>query len=300
MKQMNYEEESHKWKEKYAVVEIPPELSQIVQNEIDRNKEKAVKQSKLYLHRHVEKAVIRFVAILFLILFVGVNTNETFAATLNQIPVIGNFFRVITFQEYKERNSDYSTNVKMPGLVTGDTQYDDFINSEINAKCQEYIDCASGRIGEYKEAFIATGGTEEEFEQKNIDIVVDYEIMYQTSKYVSFIIYESESWNSSYLQTHYYNLDLERKEYITLKDLLGDNFIALVNEAIEKDIRQREENGETYFSVEEGGFQTISDTTNFYINEAGNPVIVFEKFEIATGSMGRPEFEISIHSSTSN
>ena len=32
--------------------------------------------------------------------------------------------------------------------------------------------------------------------------------------------------------------------------------------------------------------------TPFYINEKGNPVVVFEKYEIAPGALGRPEFEI--------
>ena len=31
----------------------------------------------------------------------------------------------------------------------------------------------------------------------------------------------------------------------------------------------------------------------FYINEAGNPVVVFQKYEIAPGSSGVLEFEIA-------
>ena len=42
-----------------------------------------------------------------------------------------------------------------------------------------------------------------------------------------------------------------------------------------------------------GGFTTITPETNFYINEAGNPIIVFQKYEIAAGAAGMPEFEIT-------
>ena len=49
---------------------------------------------------------------------------------------------------------------------------------------------------------------------------------------------------------------------------------------------------EEFFSKDEGGFVTVTADTPFYINEKGNPVVVFEKYEIAPGFMGRPEFEI--------
>ena len=47
-----------------------------------------------------------------------------------------------------------------------------------------------------------------------------------------------------------------------------------------------------FFTKAEGGFETVTADTPFYINEKGNPVVVFEKYEIAPGALGRPEFEI--------
>ena len=41
------------------------------------------------------------------------------------------------------------------------------------------------------------------------------------------------------------------------------------------------------------GFQGIKPDQSFFINDRGNPVIVFEKYEIAPGSMGIQEFEIT-------
>ena len=40
------------------------------------------------------------------------------------------------------------------------------------------------------------------------------------------------------------------------------------------------------------GFTTVSENTKFYLNEAGNAVVVFDEYEIAPGYMGMPEFEI--------
>ena len=48
------------------------------------------------------------------------------------------------------------------------------------------------------------------------------------------------------------------------------------------------------FAPEEGGFETIEAEPDFYVNEKGNPVIVFEKYAIAPGAMGEVEFEIAL------
>jgi len=48
-----------------------------------------------------------------------------------------------------------------------------------------------------------------------------------------------------------------------------------------------------FFLEDQGGFSGVDDTTGFYINAAGNPVIVFPKYAIAIGAMGAVEFEIS-------
>jgi len=79
---------------------------------------------------------------------------------------------------------------------------------------------------------------------------------------------------------------------------LGKDYIDLVNEQIQQQIKERQENGNgDFFAPEKGGFETISAEQNFYINAAGNVVIVFEKYEIAPGSMGNVEFEIAVRPS---
>ena len=53
-----------------------------------------------------------------------------------------------------------------------------------------------------------------------------------------------------------------------------------------------DQNPENFFSGEMGGFSGVSEDQRFYINEDGNAVIVFEKYEIAPGASGTLEFEI--------
>lgn len=74
-----------------------------------------------------------------------------------------------------------------------------------------------------------------------------------------------------------------------------EKYVELVNAQINQQIKERQGiEGEVFFTQEEGGFETISEEQNFYINSAGNVVIVFEKYEIAPGFMGNVEFEIIV------
>ena len=48
----------------------------------------------------------------------------------------------------------------------------------------------------------------------------------------------------------------------------------------------------SYVRNQEDALPDITEETSFYMNEAGNPVIVFEPYEVAPGSAGVQEFEI--------
>ncbi len=62
---------------------------------------------------------------------------------------------------------------------------------------------------------------------------------------------------------------------------------------VRRQIRQREkETGMEFWGDE---WQGIDENTRFYINSAGNPVIVFQKYEIAPGAAGIQEFEFTVN-----
>ena len=79
------------------------------------------------------------------------------------------------------------------------------------------------------------------------------------------------------------------QEASTLEDLLGEDYIALANAAIQEQIAQ---DPQRYFAPEKGGFTTITPDTPFYLDEEGRPVVVFQPYEIAPGSEGKQEFVI--------
>lgn len=155
--------------------------------------------------------------------------------------------------------------------------------------------CAGGSFpcGRIQNRFSGYRRHFEEWAQHNIEIKVDYEIRHQDDEYLSFVVRGYENWSSAYNESRYYNLDLRTGKEVTLKDLLGDNYETLANESIREQITEREKAGEVFFAEDEGGFAGISENVKFYINNNHNPVIIFDKYEIANGAAGEIEFEIS-------
>ena len=231
-----------------------------------------------------------------MILFVtALNTNTAFAREISEIPVLGAVARIFTFRSYVEESDELKVSVEIPSLemISEETNgLADSVNQEIHTLCEQYADEAVKRAEEYKKAFMETGGTQEEWEAHNIEIRVFYEIKSQTEDFLSFAVSGTENWTSAYSETRYYNIDLKNEKLVTLEDILGEDYITIVNTDIQRQMQSREESGEVFFTPEEGGFTGISDDVKFYINESGNPVVVFGKYEIAPGSAGEVEFEI--------
>lgn len=223
--------------------------------------------------------------------FVGaVNMSPVFANSIQGVPVLGSLARVVSVNTYAKTESDKNISVNQP--IVNDELAD--INNEIEKAIDDYKKSADKDIAEYKDAYISTGGTEEEFKAKDIQVVVNHEIKSQNENYLSFVLTMYQSWNASFAQYKYCNLDSKTGKKLDLSDLLGENYIDIANNSIKNQIADQNSSSTDpiYFESGKGGFETIGEDTNFYINEDGNPVIVFAKYEIAAGAYGRPEFEI--------
>ena len=84
-----------------------------------------------------------------------------------------------------------------------------------------------------------------------------------------------------------------------LKNLFkkGSGYIDRISDNIKEQMRaQMKENADvTYFVDDENNkfnFKSISNKTNFYVNEKGELTLVFDKYEVAPGYMGMVEFSI--------
>lgn len=324
----NYDKNSDFYKKAFEEIHVSEKMKADL-----KNPKRLQAKKKDY---HVVK-IIGAAAAAVCIFFTGlVNGSTAFAASMENIPVIGRIAELVNFRSYSEETEDYKVSASIPAVVkeedgtngedtakgennakgednlTGEGIEADQegageavkksseeriadLNREIEKRCEQYTEEAKQRAEEYHQAFLETGGTEEEWKEHDIGITVDYEVKCENEKYLSFVVYGTENWVSAYATAYYYNLDSNTLQDVTLEDLFGPRYVELINEQIKTQMKERVAKGdESFFGPEMGGFESISDETNFYINEDGKVVITFEKYEIAPGYMGIVEFEIPI------
>ena len=274
-------------KKVYNAIKVPEQISYVINKSLLKEKNK-----KKHIPKYI-KYVVSTATCMFCAFIVMINVNPSFATNISEIPIIGNIAKVFTIKEYTEEDEEKLINAKIPALEnTGNTELEKRINYEIMLKINEVLDEAEKRAAKYKEAVIETGGREEDYQPINIQ--VDYKVGYSNEKILSFIILKSETLASAYTEMYYYNIDIENGKKLNLRDIFGNEYKEIVNEAIYKEIEKRSKNqNNIYFTEENGGFKGIeNEYQNFYINQDGKVVIVFEKYEIAPGYMGIQEFII--------
>ena len=208
--------------------------------------------------------------------------------------MLGVLAKVLTIRSYETKTEDLAISVEIPSVETiaADTNgVTDLVNKDIYEFCEAYAAEAQQRAEEYKEAILATGGTQEEWAAHDIRIQVSYDILTQTEAYLSLAVSGTESWTSAYSELRYYTLDMHTGKWIALEDVLGADYAALATEQV----RQQAEAlaAETGVAYDLEQWQGVTADTSFYMNADGNPVVVLEKYEIAPGAEGRLEFEIT-------
>ena len=278
-----------KCKSVYDCVEVTQELDYVVNRTIHQSKVHHKNRAKIWI-----KGTTAFFGATFALFILLLNTNESFAKSVEDLPVIGKLAEVFTIKEYVENNETELIEAKIPAIKnTGNGDLEERINHEISYKINEVLEEAKQRAEEYKNAVLATGGTMEDYIPTQINI--DYKITYQDDKIISFAITKTESSASAYQEQYFYNIDIENGKELNLKDVLGENYKNVVDKEVKEQIKERmaENEDNMYFTEEEGGFSGIdNEYQDFYINENKKVTVVFQKYEIAPGYMGTQEFEI--------
>lgn len=242
---------------------------------------------------HVARWSMIAAAAMCTVFVVLVNASPVLANNLYEVPVIGNVARVFTFTQYEKTEEADVLKVNLPALEnTGNSDLERRINYEIQYKMNQLVEEARQRARAYKQAFLETGGREEDF--LPTEIYVDYTLYCNDGQTVSFVIDKAETAACFYGEQYFYNIDLESGRNLTLKDMLGPHYVRLINDSVMRQMAERMAADDSlyYYKDEEGAFTSIRDDQPFYINAQGHVVVVFEKYEIAPGYMGIQEFEV--------
>ena len=252
-----------KARREYEAVPVPEELAQRVQAGIRQGRAVRIRR------RWIAAAAC-------LILVLGpLNLSPTVAAAAAEVPVLGGLFQILTVREFRDHSGDRTVEVRQPGLMG--TDYAQAVDAEIRKRVEQSLARGEQMVAEYKEAFLATGGTLAEWEAHDNRVTVDHEIKYQTEDRVSFVVESAVNIANAYRE-------------LTLEDLLGADW----KEQCDQSIRtQMAADPAAYFDAAAGGFETVDTDTDFYIGADGIPVVVFPPYTVAPGAMGTVEFPIS-------
>ncbi|MEG2199528.1 MAG: DUF3298 domain-containing protein [Anaerovorax sp.] len=229
---------------------------------------------------------------------VAANASPSFAQSMSGVPILGSLVKVFTGEQVATKDKVANVDIKVPAVEgIEDKAFQKSLNQEISHKMNGVAEDAKKVAAENKKAWLETGGVESEYTP--VDIIIDYEVKSISDKTLSFVVYKTETSASAYYENFHYNIDLTTNKEIkldeALKNQLGEGYVAIASKQITDEIAKRsQEENATYWDGSDGqeGFQTITGKENFYINQNGNVVIEFNKYEIAPGYMGIQDFEI--------
>jgi hypothetical protein len=208
---------------------------------------------------------------------IAVNASPVVAQAMDGIPVIGSIARVVTIRNYNESTDNgMMADISVP-QIDGNVA----ANAEMDAYAKELI-------ARYEKEVVAQLGQEE----GHYALESSYEVVSDNDKYVSIRINTVETMASGAEFVKIFTVDKATGQTVSLKDYLNSPEKL---EAVSQNIKDQmaEDEGKVYFTEgEPGGFTGLTGDENFYLNEAGELVIVFGEYEVAPGYMGTVSFTI--------
>lgn len=223
------------------------------------------------------------------------NTSGTIAHAMEQIPILGQLVKVVTFRDYEYEGERNMADIEVPEIKP-EEQLE-------NSTLQETIDRTAAEINAEIQAI--TDDLIAEFE-KNLDeemgyqdVVVKSEVLATTPDYFTLKLICYQGAGSGYQWNYFYTVDLNTGERLQLKDIFkeGADYITPISENIKLQMQERMDADENVYywlndEIEEWNFKAITDETSFYLNEKDNVVIGFNEGDVAPMYMGTVEFEI--------
>lgn len=278
-----------KWKREYDRIVVPEKGKEKMEEAVMRAKEKKERIRRKRRIRSVGSA-----AAVFAILLILPNTSRTAAAAMQQIPVLGNFFQVVTIREYQVDEERYQADVKVPEVVP---EHMDGISEETAQQTKETTDAINFDIRQATEELIEEfKSTMEEFEDGYGDIIVDSEVLTDDEKWFSLDLVLYQGAGSGYERHRHYTIDKTTGRRAELSDFFGEDYVETISEEVRAQMRKRmaEDENVTYWidyeDVPEWNFESIAEDQDFYGNKDGKVVICFNEYEVAPGYMGCVEF----------
>ena len=222
--------------------------------------------------------------LVFIMLFLLPNVSVTYAQALEPIPVIGDIVRVVTIRNYFYSDDKHEMDIDVP-KIEGDNDAAENINQDINQLTETLVE-------QFYEDVELIG------DEGHSSIYLDYETVTNTDTWFTLKIRVHEAAGSSNTYYKFYHIDKRTNEIVKLGDLAKDNsFYDVLVKEIKRQMKLQMENDSSVVywlddSIIGKDYVSLTENHNFYWNDNGDLVIIFDKYEVGPGAMGTPEFVI--------
>ena len=272
----------NRFRNEYENIEIPDELEFLVRTTI-KEQEKKMKRKNI-----INKSVIA--AAVAGVVFVGsINLSSEISYALSEVPVLGSIVRVLTFKTFELKDNNFDAQLKTPAIEGLDSKLEAMLNEKYLDENQKLYDDFMKEIDELKKA---------DMDEAHMGIASGYEVKTDTDKLLVIGRYVVNTAGSSSTTIKYDTIDKQNKLLITLPSLFKDEaYIDIISENIKAQMKEQMKDEDNVYWLEDEmmgdeNFSKIDKNQSFYITKDNQLVIAFDKYEVAPGYMGNPEFII--------
>lgn len=269
-------------KVKEEQTEIPHSVLVSVEKTLSSLPETTPKANKIHVFPKIAAAAACFLVVCLVVL---PNCSVLYAQALEKIPVIGGIVKVVSIRNYFYADDYHEMDIEVPKIESENNDAVDAINKEVDELTRilaERFDKDFQEIGD----------------NGHSAVYADYAVVTNTEEWFTLKIRVHEVAGSGNIYYKYYHIDKTNGKIVTLGDLSADeNFYTVLENEIRRQMREimATDSEKTYW-VDDAllgeDFVKLDGTHNFYWSESGDLVIVFDKYEVAPGYMGTPEFAI--------
>lgn len=284
---MSHNDKLEHMREEYYALPVPKSAKARIEDGMRR----AYAEKKLQRRRVWHRGITTAAAAVIICFVMGCNLNASVAYAMREIPILGDFARVVTFRTYENHIGDMEAKVNVPFVEDKNPTLSNAVDS-LNKTVEEYI----GQIVEQFEKDVKALG-----EDGRMDLITDYEVVTNTDQWFSLRINTDMVMNGSTRNVKIYHIDKTTGKMAALKDLFRENsdFQSQLAKALLTEMERLEkEDPEMSFFIGEDVYlgkdvlTSVPNDQSFYINEERKLVLVFDKYAVAPGAMGVVEVEI--------
>ena len=277
-----------KWKKEYEEIQVPEMLKERIEMSVYRAKKDKRRQQKRFIRAIGSMAAVLAVALIL------PNTSQEVSAAMQQIPVLGNFFKVVTVREFQVEEDHYTADVKVPEVVS-ETQ--DGSSEEAVQEARQSAEAVNFDIQKVTDELIRQFQEEMESSEEGYQTLqIDSTVLTDNDRWFSLELVMFEASGSGYERHRHYTIDKTTGKQPALADFYGSDYADKISEEVKTQMRSQMAEDENviywldYPYMGDENFSRIDENQDFYINADGHVVICFDEYEVAPGYMGCVEF----------